>query len=103
MIILSDNKLCSGGSNLDIKIWDLETGENYILIGHKKWIKCLCQLSNKYLISGSDDKTIKIWSNKKCIKTLLGNGLSVRSLCQINEYFFASGSFDKTIKIWDIL
>ena len=59
-------------------------------------------MSNGYIISGSDDNTIKIWSNYKNIGELKGHTDSIRSLCKISDNLFASSSFDKTIKIWDI-
>ena len=37
---------------------------------HDKYKKCLYQLKDGTLLSGSDDKTIKIWKNNKCIKAL---------------------------------
>ena len=57
---------------------------------------------NGNIISGSDDRTIKIWDQSNCLATLSEHKKSVRILCQISENLFASGSFDKTIKIWDI-
>ena len=86
MVLLRDGKLCSGSADLSIKIWDWVNGnclQN--LNGHKKWVKCVYQLSNGYIISGSDDKTIKIWDNYKCIKDLNGHIRSVRSFCQISD------------------
>ena len=53
-------------------------------------------------MSGSDDKTIKLWKNNINIETLEGHTNSIRTICKINEKYFASGSFDCTIKIWEI-
>ena len=59
-------------------------------------------IKNGYIVSGSDDKTIKIWDNGEQIKELKGHSDSVKSLCEIDENHIASASFDKTIKIWDL-
>ena len=53
-------------------------------------------------MTGSDDKTIKLWKNEINFKTLEEHAHSVRTFCQINKSYFASGSFDYTIKIWEI-
>ena len=73
------------------------------LTGHKKWVRCLFQLNNGYLLSGSEDKSIKVWDeNNNLINTLEGQMHFVRAICQIDDDLFASASFDKTIKIWNI-
>ena len=100
---MKNKNLCSGGADLTIKIWDWE---QQICItsfkGHEKWVKCLFELNNGIILSGSDDNNIKIWENYINIKTLKKHSHSVRAFCQINDYYFASGSFDCTIKIWEI-
>ena len=91
MILLKNKKLCSGSADLSIKIWDWEKGECInTLFGHEKWVKCLCQLDNDYIISGSDDMIIKIWENNKCIKNFYGHKHSIRTLCKISEEEFDS-------------
>ena len=55
-------------------------------------------------MSGSDDKTIKIWNyeSNECICTLSGHSYSVNSVAHIEgTKYIVSGSRDKTIKIWN--
>ncbi len=54
------------------------------------------------MISGSHDKTIKIWNidTGECLKTLKGHKDDVRCLMSLDSDTFVSGSWDKTIKIW---
>jgi len=99
----NNNYLCSGSVDLTIRIWDWENISClHVLRGHKNWVKCICELSNGIILSGSDDYTIKLWKDYYNIKTLEGHSNSIRALCQINDDYFASGSFDSTIKIWNI-
>ena len=61
--------------------------------------------NNKFLLSGSWDKEIKIWSlNKgKVIRTYIGHTMSIRSISITQDIkYIVSGSEDKTIKIWNI-
>ncbi|RYY83393.1 WD40 repeat domain-containing protein, partial [archaeon] len=56
------------------------------------------------IVSGSWDKTIKIWdaSSGECVQTLRGHDDSVTSVCiSPDGSRIVSGSGDKTIKIWD--
>lgn len=54
-------------------------------------------------LSGSDDKTIKVWDRTtwQCRKTLDGHDQYVMSI-KIRGNTLYSGSWDKTIKVWDL-
>ena len=61
--------------------------------------------TGKYIVSGSRDRTIKIWDLTIgiLIKTLEGHTDIVNSVkFSPDGSFIASGSRDKTIKIWDV-
>ena len=60
------------------------------------------QFNSQVLLSGSDDRKIKIWNtNLDLLGEIKGHKHSVRTFCKIDDNYFASGSFDNTIKIWD--
>lgn len=80
---LGKQEIFSGGEDLIIVVWttlkekDLEKYEkSFVLKGHKKRISALVYADDyNYLISGSDDKTLRIWEmedleNIKCIKVI---------------------------------
>ncbi len=59
----------------------------------------------KYLVSGSSDKTVKIWNVElqKEVITLKGHILKVNSVSFSPEgNYFASASDDRSIKLWNI-
>jgi len=58
-----------------------------------------------YLISGSRDRTIKLWhvASGTCLKTLAGHDNWVRSvLFHPSGKFIVSAADDKTIQVWDL-
>lgn len=75
-----------------------------ILEGHKDRITALTVLPNRNLVSGSMDKTIKIWDGKTyaCIQTLSKHTAGVTALAVLRDEKIVSGSWDKTMKVWDV-
>ncbi|KAI0306420.1 phospholipase A-2-activating protein [Multifurca ochricompacta] len=51
-------------------------------------------------LTGSADKTIKLWRQHKCLRTFHGHKDAVRSLALLTNTRFASGSNDSEITIW---
>ncbi|KAL4433374.1 hypothetical protein ABPG74_017478 [Tetrahymena malaccensis] len=123
LLYLSGQILASGSADYTIKIWDLQSGEALKTIsGHTGDILCLCQpfkilLPKKYpdfadqrcLISGSSDKTIRVWKlNKKNnqaiqVRNLVGHKDYVQTLVMLpDDSTLVSGSLDKSILLWNI-
>jgi WD40 repeat protein len=95
----------------DIKLWEIDTGKEIVTLrGHSDRVRCLClSLDGKFLVSGSVDRTIKLWNlaTKELIRTFgdicdrhLGAVLSVA--ISPDGKTLISGSADKTTKIWDM-
>ena len=96
------SQICSGSADKTAKLWEWETGKYLGTLPHQSWVKSLCQLSDGSIITGGDDKIIKIWYDYKELKTFNEHKDSVKCLCNIDNKYIASGSFDNTIKIWDL-
>lgn len=61
--------------------------------------------SSEFIVSGSDDRTIKVWNLKsgKELMTLMGHSGNVYSVdISFNGKYIVSGSGDMAIKIWDM-
>lgn len=127
---LPDRKIITGSDDGAINLFDMTTFQN---IGsyqcHVSGIRSMILLPNGKLVTGSYDKTIKIWpdpskigdlsesklqlsqvstlSGKKNaalnpLKMLTGHTSVIISLKYLNDgATFASGSADYTIKVWD--
>lgn len=70
--------------------------------GHKAGVLC-CQFDNNHLLmTGSYDKTIKIWNTDtgELIRTLTGHKMGIKSLVFDDQKLISAG-LDSTIKVWN--
>lgn len=106
-----NNTFASASLDRTIKVWQLGSNQpNFTLDNyeHDKGINCVdyCHSADKpYLISGADDKLVKIWDyqTKSCVQTLEGHASNVSSVCFHPELpIILTGSEDGTVKIWHL-
>ncbi|KAF5093442.1 hypothetical protein D0Z03_002413 [Geotrichum reessii] len=71
----------------------------YYLLGHESNV---CALDSKYgiVVSGSWDKTARVWENGKLKYVLNGHSQAVWSVAILSKSFILTGSADKTIRLW---
>ena len=91
----------------DISIINAITGsQSAVLSGHTKLVGCVVFSSDAtLLVSGSWDKTVKLWDVQTggAVKTWFGHtdrvvSVSISADCTT----IASGSYDKTIRLWNV-
>ena len=83
-----------------------EAAEPLTLKGHRGAVKCVSFTPDgKRIVSGSGDKTVKVWDAQTGQETLTLKG----HLDNVNGVSFSpdgkrivSGSYDKTVKVWDV-
>ena len=106
LCILNDKRLAAGGAK-EIRVFDLLL--NYcdlaVLDAHDGNVYSICTLRGDLFVSGSEDRTLKIWKvmpdQCQCIQTLNGHTGPIHKVIVLSEKRLASGSKDKTIRIWD--
>ncbi|MDJ0600904.1 MAG: WD40 repeat domain-containing protein [Crocosphaera sp.] len=107
-----DGKLLASsgdGNDKTIRIWDLANNKTRIFKGHSEWFGAISAIlfshNGKFLVSCSNDKTIKLWlvETGEELLTLTGHTDTVTSLALSSDnLFLVSGSKDKTLKLWDL-
>lgn len=70
--------------------------------GHSDGVLCCQYDNNNLLMTGSYDKTIKVWNVEtgKLVRTLTGHSRGVRTLA-FDDQKLISGGLDGTIKVWN--
>jgi WD40 repeat protein len=116
MVLSQDGKILITGSYRKIKVWEISSTQNqknfpdtqpiYTLMGHSHIVNSLAMSADaKFLISGSQDQTIRVWNlaTGELIHILKGHQDSVNAVVlSPDEQIIASASADKTIKLWHL-
>lgn len=106
MCLLPFNRIAFALYNQHLNVVDLKDGQIQSLQGHTYPVSVIHALhGTNRLVSGSFDKTVKIWdmANMTCCRTLQGHDGYVTALCSLcDDSLLVSGSSDNTLKIWDL-
>lgn len=77
----------------------------HTLCGHSDSVLCMCEMSNGYVVSGSVDKTLKVWDmkSKTMVHSLKGHLHWVKHVIELRDSnTIASASYYELIRIWDV-
>ena len=85
----------------------LDKPEIFVQLGHTGSVNsAVFSLDGRYILSGSDDGTLKLWeiSTGREVRTFRGHEYGVRPVAfsPDGRYGLSGGSSDKTLRLWDI-
>ncbi|CAH8271321.1 unnamed protein product [Arabidopsis lyrata] len=95
----------------EVRVYDVATMScSYVLAGHKEVIlsldTCVSSSGNVLIVTGSKDKTVRLWNatSKSCIGVGTGHNGDILAVAFAKKSFsfFVSGSGDRTLKVWSL-
>jgi WD40 repeat protein len=92
-----DTKSDTSSYQSPIKVADIT------FVGHAGAVLSVACVSKSILLTGSDDKTARLWSvdTGACFRVFVGHTGAVTTVAVVDNITFLTGSKDTTIKVWD--
>jgi len=86
-------EICRVSDFWTINVFSLHTGA----------VPCICELEDGSFVSGSNDNTLKRWSEDgTVIRTFSGHSNLIWKVIELKRGVVVSGSWDKSLKIWRV-
>jgi len=96
-------RLMSAGNDKQVRVWNMDSHYcEQVLEGHQNWVRCLAVHDDTNLVSGSRDKTVKVWEvgTWKLVGTFDASA-DVYSVAA-GAGFAYGGCADYKIRVWNL-
>lgn len=84
VVCISANRtlLVSGSADATVKVWNFEQGSSHTLRGHTDWVNAVQLYRGRWVFSGSDDTTVRLWdlTTFTCVRIFRGHVGQVQSV-----------------------
>ncbi|KAK8230891.1 polyubiquitin binding protein-like protein [Phyllosticta capitalensis] len=95
----SGAQFASAGNDGIIRLWTIDGTQVGELHGHENFIYSLAVLPTGELVSSSEDRTVRIWTDK-CVQTITHPAISVWSVAVNSNGDIASGASDRIVRVF---
>ncbi|KAF9014025.1 phospholipase A-2-activating protein [Cyathus striatus] len=95
--------IVTGGQDTVVNIFSLNSTKgdpDFSLLGHTENVCALDTTKSGTIISGSWDRTAKVWKNFSLVYDLKGHQQAVWAVLAVDEDQFLTGSADKSVRLW---
>lgn len=97
----SGAQFASAGNDAIIRLWTLEGVEIAQLNGHENFIYSIASTPNGDIVSGSEDRSVRIWRGQQCVQTITHPAISVWAVavCPDNGDI-VTGASDRIVRVF---
>jgi WD40 repeat protein len=102
-VAVHGNVVATGGEDAIVRVSRLDTGELlHELRGHQRNVWSLAfSPDGRTLVSGSFDRTVRVWRDGRLLRTLSGHAQAVVAVAYSRDgKLIASGGDDSTVRLW---
>ena len=104
LVVMPNGKMVSAGKDDgSLQVWNQDGSLFEDVKGHDKVVTSLLVMSPHELLSGSDDKTVKLWDldTNTCSRTFTGLSNGATSVIRLSDTSIAAGSAGQGINLWN--
>ncbi|KAM5530207.1 hypothetical protein V8D89_016121 [Ganoderma adspersum] len=100
LALITDIGFASCSNDSEIRIWTMEGDCVYTLSGHTSFVYSISVLPNGDIISGGEDRTLRVWRDGECAQTLVHPAISVWSVSAMPNGDIVTGCSDAVVRIF---
>ncbi|KAI0780583.1 phospholipase A-2-activating protein [Trametes elegans] len=100
LALITDIGFASCSNDSEIRIWTMEGDCVYTLSGHTSFVYSISVLPNGDIVSGGEDRTVRIWRDGECAQTLVHPAISVWSVATMPNGDIVTGCSDGIVRVF---
>ncbi|OSD08506.1 phospholipase A-2-activating protein [Trametes coccinea BRFM310] len=100
LALITDIGFASCSNDSEIRIWTMEGDCVYTLSGHTSFVYSISVLPNGDIVSGGEDRTVRIWRDGECAQTLVHPAISVWTVGTMPNGDIVTGCSDGVVRVF---
>ncbi|ESN99243.1 hypothetical protein HELRODRAFT_67216 [Helobdella robusta] len=101
IVTLDPNHFASSSNDTTVRLWDMSGNCLNVLTGHTSFVYSIAFLSANFeLVSGGEDRSIRIWKDGQCVQTIFHPAQSVWCVSVLANGDIVTGSSDGVVRMF---
>ncbi|KAI0362495.1 phospholipase A-2-activating protein [Trametes cingulata] len=100
LALITDIGFASCSNDSEIRIWTMEGDCVYTLSGHTSFVYSISVLPSGDIVSGGEDRTVRIWRDGECAQTLVHPAISVWTVSTMPNGDIVTGCSDGVVRVF---